>query len=287
LLVALQYLGYHSLVGIDPSRACVNTVRDKTGLRAELGGLFNLPLIPQPPKVVILSHVLEHVCDLQRAVQVLHATLAERGIVYGEVPDATRYREYVFAPFRDFNTEHINHFSRISLENLFRSQGFETVAMGTRTIRTSPQCLYPVLFGFFRKSSAAQEPAVNRGDELFLESLQDYIARSGAKLAKIEALIEPIVRAQIPLVVWGTGQLTMKLLAETSLNRANLVAFVDGNPINQRKSLLGRTIRAPGELRVMESGCAILIATHLHQEAITRKIRNELGLANKIIVLND
>ena len=120
LLLALQHLGYRSLMGIDPSRACVNTVRNKTGLRAELGGLFNLPPIPQPPKVVILSHVLEHVCDLQGAVQVLHATLAERGIVYGEVPDATLYREYVFAPFQDFNTEHINHFSRISLGNLFR-----------------------------------------------------------------------------------------------------------------------------------------------------------------------
>ena len=287
LLMALQRLGYRSLMGVDPSRACVNAVRSKPGLCAEVGGLFDLPALPQAFDFIILSHVLEHVCDLRGAVQVLHASLADKGIVYCEVPDATRYREFVFAPFQDFNTEHINHFSQISLENLFRNQGFQTVSMGARMIRTSPQCPYPVIFGFFRESSAAQGPAIMQGDDHFLRSLQDYIAQSSAKLARIEVLIEPITQARTPLVVWGTGQLTMKLLAETSLRRANLVAFVDGNPINYGKSLLGRAIRAPHGLHALKSDTVILIASLLHQEAITRKIRGELGLTNKIIVLND
>ena len=34
------------------------------------------------------------------------------GLLYVEVPDAVAYTEYLYAPFQDFNTEHINHFSR-------------------------------------------------------------------------------------------------------------------------------------------------------------------------------
>jgi len=286
LLVALRKLGFSSVAGIDPSPACVRTVRTRHGIPAEAGGLFELPVRVKKPDVVVLSHVLEHVYDLPRTIQVLHGLLSEKGIAYIEVPDAARYRDYIFAPFQDFNTEHINHFSTISLTNLLRSQDFELVSCGTKTIQSSPQCPYPALFGFFRKSDGAIKVDDFQRDDELLESLQEYIARSAAKLAQIESVIHPLVQAQTPLFVWGAGQLTMKLLAETSLVKANLVAFVDGNPINQGKTLSGRAIRAPGQISAFGQSTPILIATLLHQQAITHRIRNELGLTNPIIVLN-
>jgi len=286
LLVALRKLGFSSVAGIDPSPACVRTVRTRYGIPAEAGGLFELPARVKKPDVVVLSHVLEHVFDLPRAIQVLRGLLSKKGVAYIEVPDAARYRDYVFAPFQDFNTEHINHFSTISLTNLMRSQGFEPVSGGTKTIQSSPQCPYPALFGFFRKRDGAVKAADFQRDDGLLASLQEYIARSAAKLAQIESVIRPLVQAQTPLLVWGTGQLTMKLLAETSLAKANLVAFVDGNPINQGKTLSGRAIHAPEQIPALGPGTSILIATLLHQPAITHRIRNELGLTNPIIVLN-
>ena len=48
-----------------------------------------------------------------------------------------------------------------------------------------------------------------------------------------------------PLLVWGVGQLAMKLLAETSLGKANIAGFVDSNPIHQGKKLHGHPILIP------------------------------------------
>ncbi len=286
LLLALRRLGFESLAGVDPSPACVENVRRKHGIPAELGGLFALPRHAQFLDVVVLSHVLEHVRDLQRAVQAMHGLLSKTGIAYIEVPDASRYRDYVIAPFQDFNTEHINHFNATSLNNLLQSQGFESIKTGTRTILSSPKCPYPVLFGFFRKRESVVGTGVCQSDDSFLSALRDYIARSAARLAEIERVIRPLAQSQTPLLVWGTGQLTTKLLAETSLREANIVAFVDGNPINQGKVLFNRVIQSPERLARLGVNASILVATLLHQEAIASRIRNELGLSNQIIILN-
>jgi 2-polyprenyl-3-methyl-5-hydroxy-6-metoxy-1,4-benzoquinol methylase len=286
LLLALKRLGCSSLVGVDPSPSCVRNVQDRHAIVAEVGSLFALPRASGSAKVALLSHVLEHICDLKRAVHVLADTLSPDGILYIEVPNAARYRDFMVAPFQDFNTEHINHFSLISLQNLFLSHAFEVVAAGTRTVNTAPGCTYPVLYTFFRRTSAKVSCFDFRTDEQFLISLQDYISLSNEKLELIESKLRPLSKSQSPLVVWGTGELTMKLLAESSLRNANILAFVDSNPVNQGKALIGRTIHAPRDLLGLANSYSILIATLLHQEAIIRTIRQELGLANQVVVLS-
>lgn len=73
---------------------------------------------------------------------------------------------------------------------------------------------------------------------------------------------------QGPVLVWGTGQLTLKLLAETTLGRAEIVAFVDNNAATWGKTLRGVPIVAP--IMLVQQGWTypIVIATILHQEAI-------------------
>ena len=286
LLVALRRLGFAAVAGIDPSPACVQTVQAKHGISAEVGGLMNLPAQTRKANVVLLCHVLEHVRDLGRGVEALASLLAEDGIAYVEVPDAGRYREFVFAPFQDFNTEHINHFGAASLVNLMRRGGFEPISCATKTIETAPGLPYPALFGFFRKRGVAASAADFLTDSDLLASLEEYVGRSSEILARIESVIGPLVRSRMPLVVWGTGQLTMKLLAETSLFDANLVALVDGNPINHGKTLCGRAICPPERIPIIAPDACILIGTLLHHEAIVRRIRGDLGLKNQIVTLS-
>lgn len=287
LLQALKNLGYDSLLGVDPSPSCVESVRAVPGIDATVGGILTLPRLADGAEMVLLSHVLEHIYDLRRAVRAVANALASKGILYVEVPDAARYRDFIVAPFQDFNTEHINHFSLVSLRNLFQSQGFEFISAGTRTVDSTPGCPYPVLFALFRKSAKPVVGFDYRRDNEFLESIQEYVVRSRAKLRLMESRINQWSRSRAPIIVWGTGELTMKLLAETSLRDANIVAFVDGNPVNQGKTLVGREIYAPRELqqRFGESP-SILVATLLHQQAIARIIREDLKLSNQIIGLN-
>ena len=74
--------------------------------------------------LVVLSHVLEHVADLGGAASALSRLVAPDGMVYVEVPDAAHYCDHLVAPFHDFNTEHINHFSLTLLDALLVRHGF-------------------------------------------------------------------------------------------------------------------------------------------------------------------
>ena len=84
------------------------------------------------------------------------------------------------------------------------------------------------------------------------------------------------------IIIWGTGQLVMKLLAETSLGQANITAFIDNNPINQGKNLHGVKIHPPEALYGFNE--PILITTVLHQEAIAKQIQ-KMGISNELIFL--
>ena len=136
--------------------------------------------------------------------------------------------------------------------------------------------------------SAARSPAkIENGaqfevDHSFLAGLRDYISASQRKLDEIEERLVPFASGKKPLMVWGTGQLTMKLLAETSLRSAHITAFVDGNPVNQGKSLKNIPIISPREITDRET--PILLATLLHEKAIREAIQ-KLGLTNPVVAL--
>jgi len=98
----------------------------------------------------------------------------------------------------------------------------------------------------------------------------------------IDSRITGVLARTPSIIVWGTGQLSMKLLAETSLAHADIVAFVDNNPINQGKILFGKPILHPQELVRMNS--PILLATLLHHNSIAKQIR-AMGLKNEIVFL--
>jgi len=283
LLAALKKLGYSYLVGIDPSPVCVANTQALHGIAARVGSIRRMPEAVGQFDLVLLSHVLEHVADLRAAVRVLGGLVKEGGLLYIEVPDASRYCEFMVAPFQDFNTEHINHFGSFSLANLFRQDGFTVESAGQKEIESSPGCPYPAVYSFFRRSSAPDNQ-VYEVDQSFREQMIRYIDKSRNKIARIDERLEDFVSNGQQVIVWGTGQLAMKLLAESSLDRARILAFVDGNSINQGKKLLNIPIIAPEQ--VEDRNTPILIATLLHHKEITDRIRRLLHLPNPIITLD-
>ncbi len=283
LLGALKARGFVSLLGVDPSEACVENTRKLFGVPACQGWLNALPPECLGMDLAVVSHVFEHVLDLKEAVKSLAAALSADGILYLEVPNAARYADCLAAPFQDFNVEHINHFGAASLTNLMQACGFEALRVETKLLETNQGTPYPALFGFFRRSPVgAAGPGWIQSPE-FRHAMDLYIERSSERLRAIDGKLASC--AGEPVYVWGTGQLTSKLLAETCLCRADIVAFVDGNPLNHGKSLLGRRIIAPEALASLP-GHAIIVGSLLHQSAISTHIRNGLGLTNKIVTLD-
>jgi len=69
------------------------------GIDADVGSLMCLPENNEPFDRVILSHVLEHVADLQGAIRAVCMQIRAGGQVYIELPDASRYADALFSPF--------------------------------------------------------------------------------------------------------------------------------------------------------------------------------------------
>jgi SAM-dependent methyltransferase len=276
LLAALQRRGYRNLVGIDPSAVCARITRQKTG-EAYAGWLTRLPAEIGTFDLVVLSHVLEHVLDVAAGLGAL--ALREDGEVYVEVPDAARYADYMYAPFQDFNTEHINHFSRVCLDHAMARQGFTATGGGERLLHSSPHTLTPSIYGVYVRGCA---PARVGPDRMLKAAILRYIESSSALLHDIDDRIGEALRGAPELIVWGAGQLTLKLLAETQLSHAKVAAFVDSNPIHQGRRLCGAPIIPPAALSGYPE--PILIGTLLHHREILEQIES-LGLPNRVILL--
>ena len=281
LLAALQSSGYTNVCGIDPSPSCVEIASQAAAGRVWTGTLSGVPAGIGTFDGIILSHVMEHVRDLRDAMERLRSLLNPGGWVYVEVPDATRYEQFLVAPFQDFNTEHINHFSTTSLANLFRTRGFIPEAGGTKEIYSAKDMPYPALFWFARVAGA---PQPIEKDELLRPALDGYIRASADRMRRLDETIRRALDRHLSVIVWGTGQLTMKLLAETCLREAAIEAFVDGNPVNQGKELLGRKVIGGGDLP--RGTTPILVCSLINSTAIIQAIRS-LGLTNPVVELSD
>jgi FlaA1/EpsC-like NDP-sugar epimerase len=85
------------------------------------------------------------------------------------------------------------------------------------------------------------------------------------------------------VIVWGTGQLTMKMLSDTALADAKIIAFVDANPIHSNKRIRGVPILSPA--KIPSGNWPIIVASLLHSGGILKLIQN-LGLTNRVVVLN-
>jgi SAM-dependent methyltransferase len=282
LLNALKNLGYTALVGLDPSPACVANTR-RLGIDAYKGSLFQ-PFPVAEFDCVLLSHTLEHVQDLERAMDIVKNVLRRdsHACIYVEVPDASRYQDFISSPFQDFNTEHINHFSLASLENLMRIKGFRGKLSGEKTLESSPNHPYPAIYIFAHLYPGSPEPLIK--DTGLKKNIETYIKLSCKLMADMDLRLQQTLKTYPRLIIWGTGQLVMKLLVETCLGCADIIAFVDSNPINQGRVLHGVEIISPEAVRGLPD--PIVITSTLHQQSIAAQI-HQMGLPNPLIFLQD
>jgi FlaA1/EpsC-like NDP-sugar epimerase len=113
--------------------------------------------------------------------------------------------------------------------------------------------------------------------------LREYIRRGRAIEASIRTKLAQIAESGEPILVWGTGAHTLRLLADGALKGLNIAAFIDSNPKYQNQQLHGRPVFSPKEL--CQRGEPILISSYAAQKAIERQIQDELRLSNEIVTL--
>ena len=280
LLAELAALGYAELHGVDPSPACAETVGRIPGVTGHAGTIFQVPEAVRGADCAILSHVLEHVRDVPTALRTLRHVVRDGGTVYVEVPDASRYTDFLVAPFQDFNVEHINHFSAVSLANALRAAGFEVEHVEQKTINASSTAKYPAVWAIGRAAQRGPMTAVR--DTALGGAVNDYIAASSRLLAEQSEHLERELASVPEIVIWGAGQTTLTLLANAPLGGAKVLAIADSNPRYHGRTLGGFPVISPEQLRRFQ--VPIVIGSLISQAPILRRIR-ELGLPNRTITL--
>lgn len=216
LLTLFKNEGFN-VTGVDTSKVCVEHLRTNE-IKCIHGSVFSVN--PSQFDYVTCCHVLEHIIDIDGFVEHLKKFMKPDGHMYIEVPDSTRYTTN--PPFQDFNLEHVNHFTHMTLTKLFDKHGFQCTESGQKIIG----CDYPSVYAIFT----------------FKKSITCYITGSERVFEKIFETLECVKNE--PLCLWGIGQFAYKLLPVLFDKGYNVTSLVDNSPFKHGQVIHGLTVMA-------------------------------------------
>lgn len=276
LMFLLKKRGYRHLTGIDPSPTAVKIAQKKYGLDILESNMYD-GKIAEKYQVVLLTHVLEHIPDLRNFMNCVGKNIQVGGMVYIESPDADnffisdsgRYLPEHREPYQQFSMEHVNFFTKLSLFNLMTSLGYQLKFLQSQV------SVVATIASWWQKAT----PLV---DDQTSFNIKNYLANSARLLLSVEKHIKKLSK-EGKLYVWGAGGYTQKMLAQTSMRKLSIVAFIDSNPDYHGGMLNGKKIVAPEKIKSMPI-YPILISTNAYQKKIIKQIKT-MGLKNKILIL--
>lgn len=282
LLANLRDRGFPHVVGLDPSPACAATAARLYAIDVRTTTLGGIAGTGEQFDAVIMVGVLEHLRDVHGAFGHLRALLPEGGLLYVEVPDATAFADWDNAPYQDFSTEHINFFSPMSLDNLMLAHGFTRVFLEQNHREQSFRTVMSNISAVYRKGEGPPVfvPVVDHDTAAGLER---YIAQCGADEGRLRTRIDAVVDSGRPILVWGVGTHTSRLMATSRLAAAQIEAFIESNSRYHGRTLHGRPILAPEALKTRSE--PVLVSSRVFQKEIADQIRHDLGCANELILL--
>lgn len=283
LLKELQVIGFTNLIGMDPSNVCVNNVK-KIGINAvkgnisqgNIGNSFN----NYKYDLIIMTGVLEHIYDLEKAVGFISNNLKENGQVIIRVPDATKYSTRYIVPYYYFDIEHINHFSLNDINNLFKNNGFKRIAYGETGFFVSDKFKYPDIYSIFKKNNVGNISRIDYSNKS-KKRISNFINKS-KKDREILNNIEALYNNNEEILVWGAGMNTYRLLATSLLGKCNILSFIDNDTKKQGKLLNGIPIIPSNNIKNYK--CKILLCSAFSNTKIQMQLE-ELGVRNNIISL--
>lgn len=282
LLVELKKLGYKNLTGLDPAKTCVQNAINN-GIDTIEGELFSINSVIPDKKFdcVIFSHVLEHICDLQTAVDNMAGKLNENGILYIEVPDASRYSDFFIVPYYFFDCEHINHFDENSLNNLFLQKSFSLLHHEKKIInQIDSDRLYPIVYALYQKTAQEKMGKNIKPDFRVKDSVLAHVKESEEKSKWPE--LDKIAESGEKIVVWGAGSYALRLLNNSSLGKCSIEFFIDKDPKKQEMKIKNISIYPPQKIK--EHKGPVIVCSALYPDQIIKEIK-DMGINNNIIVM--
>lgn len=255
--------------GYDPSVTGI-AVAKHLGLNVSLAGSFcSSEYFGKKFDLITLSHVLEHILDHKAFFEDLDNALTDESLIYIEVPDLQNFhlsgdpnrlvdeRD----PMLQFNSEHINFFTKQSLWRMMDRLGYETVAID------QVNCSAAVLSGLFKRKKSAKSYCSS-----YLEECNLLYRKIDKKLSEL---------GDAPIYVWGAGGNTQRNLIHTNMKHLPIKAFIDNNDSLKNDTLAGKPIITPSEI---SEDYPIVICSLLYMDEISDQIKS-MKIKNRVIKL--
>lgn len=260
--------------GIEPSRKLCDSAA-MNGVSIECG-YFNSDFLLRSRigvfDCVIIRHVLEHIDELDDMLRSLQSIVKSDGLLIVEVPDGGRiFRDRLFS---NVFHEHLNYFTRSSLDNLMNRYGFLPVAAEEVDIHGG------ALLIVYRPSLASVSLAVPFGQKL----LEHFSAESMRYYQALHDRIQGAKSAGKSVHGYGASHRTFILLGNSELNQSSVPVIYDNNPMLHGKFLNGFHIEVRPVRQIMEDlPDAIVIFATSYETEIRAFLADECGYRGEII----
>lgn len=276
LLNVFKRNGYTNLLGIEPARESSLVAKKLYGIRVLPKTLTDY-LPTEKFDLIIFSSVLEHLSELDKNISKAISILKDTGNVFISVPDGDNFGKILREPFLEFSLEHINYFTRNSLDNLLTSHGLKNIKFKSLPIK-----LYGgyALNSLWKKNFKEKLTAFKMSDN---RNIKNYIKISVNKLKRINNKIKKLVKSREKIIIWGVGSLTSRLLATTDLKRTKIQLFIDSNVNMQGNKINNIQIAPPSVLKNQKT--TIFISTYIYAKEIKEILRSKYNFKGKIISL--
>jgi SAM-dependent methyltransferase len=226
---------------------------------------------------ITLFHVMEHIIDIDTAMNNIENYLLPNGILLIEVPDASRYAE---SSLSRFYREHINHFDKYSLVNLGKKYGFTAIDIVEGIGIDDDKCTFsiPSILMVFQFTNYTDTISPNR---MCSESVKKHIALLKQSYASMDCCINDLIISQENVVIWGAGITLCEMLSLSDISKCNIDFIVDRDIHKQGKKINSFAIYDPSVLRKYTG--SILVLNTVYQSNILKTI-SEMGLKNKVYI---
>ena len=258
------------LYGIDPSPISQTIAKSAYNINSLLGGIDDLKKYNEKFDMIILSHVVEHLVNPRDQMNSLLESLSPDGKIYIEVPNASKFHEYVdlHGPYQEINTEHINHWTEQSLKNLAHFSGFKCLESCERVIQNEAGD-YPVLHQVWEKGQQSF-----KFDSEILERMKSYLKKSDVLFNEQIA----IIKKNAPVYLYGVGELSYKILAK--IDNKHIKGLIDKSPKKIGKEINNLKVSSPQILKKFKNE-KIFISSFVSKQLI----KDDLLLINKDLIV--
>lgn len=206
--------------------------------------------------VIFCTHVMEHIYNLHLFIKKMSLVSGEKTMFYIEVPNAATYIKGYKAPFYYFDREHINHFTPISLKNIFLLHGFEDIWHE-----------YSNNIAIIFKKSTPVNISDLPCDHTYTQNILAYIEQSKVLDASIsyDSLMPPII-------LWGFGAYLRRIFLKPDFPKP-IAAIIDRDRGGKSQMWNGIPLVTADILAENEfSKATVLITSVLYAEEIKQQI---------------